>query len=257
MSDDINLCFVDGMHQCSFSDWKSQRHCKFNEKSRFVTKCTHCHFDQFCQNLEAYPTAKTVRVKEEDLPKIYRGESEEVWGVGVLEQIRNAGKVLDEQDVPRENRILGNFQSEYAMVPHRIWKEGPRSVAKVHPKNHEHQYYSRESFVQAIIYHAECEIERRGYTNQIEFGEYLFDYKDHTGDVVRFKFNSKFESMFALLCLGHSFDDIRAKRFGIDIGTNIVFHHNKLEKEMIKTMTVAIPPSMIKRGRLGDVDNWR
>jgi hypothetical protein len=74
MNESINLCFVDMMHHCSFGHWDQQKYCYFNEKSRFSNKCQHCQMDEYCQNLDAYPTARTIRVKVEDLPKkVYRG----------------------------------------------------------------------------------------------------------------------------------------------------------------------------------------
>lgn len=82
MSEHINLCFVDMIHQCSFDHWDQQKHCQFGDKNSHLNVCTELRMGWICACQDAYPTAKTVRVKEEDLPKIYRGEG--TWGASIL-----------------------------------------------------------------------------------------------------------------------------------------------------------------------------
>ena len=55
----LNLCYLDGLiHKCSADDWENQKSCSFAERSRFFEHCTHFRFGEFCQNVDAYETAK-------------------------------------------------------------------------------------------------------------------------------------------------------------------------------------------------------
>ena len=66
----INLCFLDVMHECSFSKWNQQKHCEFAKPATFDNgRCMHYRFGCFCQNQDAYPTARSAPVKEGDLPE--------------------------------------------------------------------------------------------------------------------------------------------------------------------------------------------
>ena len=115
MNESINLCFVDVMHHCSFGHWDQQKHCYFTEKSRFSNKCQHCQMDEYCQNLDAYPTARTVRVKAEDLPKIVDR------GVGVTKD-NVLGYINEAADILEENAI--DHMSEFGMMPERSYVTG-------------------------------------------------------------------------------------------------------------------------------------
>jgi len=115
MNESINLCFVDVMHHCSFDHWDQQKHCYFTEKSRLSNKCQHYQMDEYCQNLDAYPTARTVRVKAEDLPKkVDRG-------VGVTKD-NVVGYPNEAADILEENAI--DHMSEFGMMPERSYVTG-------------------------------------------------------------------------------------------------------------------------------------
>lgn len=112
MNESINLCYVDMMHHCSFEHWDQQKHCHFREESRSGTKCQHCQMGEYCQNLDAYPTARTARVKVEDLPKIVdRGVG--VTRDNVLDYINEAADILEENAI--------DHMSEFGMMPERSY----------------------------------------------------------------------------------------------------------------------------------------
>lgn len=195
---DINLCFIEdphSMHECSTRNCDRQPHCSFYEKSRFMNKCTHFQMDWLCQNKMAYPTAKTVRVKDEDLPAISGGEG--LWGESSIEHLHKHTKERNE----RLREMIERDWMKYKGMPCEF-------VATPSGENHFHNLYKQEylqgrqqeytygAFVSAVMNYVEREIGGNGWDDRLHLMKcgdlstlgnrdaYRFEFETQYGDVI-------------------------------------------------------------------------
>lgn len=118
MNESINLCFVDMMHYCSFDGWSKQMHCSFREKNSNLEICRHFQCGEFCQNLDAYPTARTVRVKEHDLPKkVDRGDWPELVVISEHADFKPITPELWGSTIVREMNIEPPMKINFTIFP--------------------------------------------------------------------------------------------------------------------------------------------
>lgn len=242
---DINLCFADMMHECSIPGSDKQRHCNFFLKLERGTSCMHCRFDCFCQNQDAYPTAKTVRVKAEDLPDLSWGESDrtpEIWGSPVISdklrddynrymnaRLRDGLSYLDRINVkPEDHFIMSSTPSgENKMfdIAGKCMAEaidyipvGYATIPEVFMSTTERE------FIDGIIHYACCVIEEDNLSNVLTYRS--FERFPDYNKGIRFLFKTKVGTYInCCIDLGEKFTDTKAREFGECLGRDIIYHY--------------------------------
>jgi hypothetical protein len=76
--------------------------------------------DEYCQNLDAYPTARTIRVKVEDLPKkVYRGVG--VTNDSTIDHMADVIEESEDASFGKNTNILGCHSNPLDMMPERSY----------------------------------------------------------------------------------------------------------------------------------------
>lgn len=274
----INLCFVDMMHRCSFEHWDQQQHCQFSEKNRFANTCGDLRSGRWCACQDAYPTAHTTRVKEEDLPKITRGVGsecleyherkvegvEKIWGDTIAKKIDNEllnrayKAAADGMDVEKREPYSPVFSKEmmndfvkFASTPvgdNEFYKmyHGEYEVAR--PNN------SPDYLIGAVEHYTIQELEYMGCG-------YLFPDINHRegrpseyrmGTTYELILHSKLGDIHQLIRISDCDTEDEAEKYGRKTAHFAMEHYKRLERQLAEGYTDRITLGNVPRIKVND-----
>ena len=289
----INLCFVDMMHRCSFAHWDQQQHCQFSEKNRFANTCGDLRSGRWCACQDAYPTAHTTRVKEEDLPKTTRGEGhwvtipdsflenhkrkdegvDKIWGDAIAKKIDNEvlnsvyKAAADGMDVEKREPYSPVFSKEMMndFVKFASTPMGDNEFYKMYHGEYEagrpvdSRRFSPETTIGVVKHYTMQELEKMG------CGDLFAGIEHRDGRRSELRLSTGFEivlrsrlgDIHQLIDIGHRATMDDAERWGYETAHYVMEHYKRLERQLAEGYTDRITLGNVPRIKVNDyAGNW-